>query len=174
MALLLIHMAETQLDVRGLAKPEAYRTLKASLDALCEGIDDPIAIMSTMACVLHYGFGHLWTGFYRRVGPANLIVGPYQGTLGCMEIEFGRGVCGTAALSKKTVIVPDVRLFPGHIACDARSLSEIVVPVFDHRGEVIAVLDIDSAATGTFDDDDEIALKAWVSRFATDPMAPAQ
>lgn len=159
-------MAETQLDVRGISKPGAYGVLKEQFDALCEGITDPVAIMATMSCVLHLGFGHLWTGFYRRIGPTKLIVGPYQGTLGCMEIEFGRGVCGTAAQSRKTVIVRDVRLFPGHIACDARSLSEIVVPVFDHRGEVMAVLDIDSADTNTFDEEDRRQLEAWVARFA--------
>lgn len=159
-------MAETQLDVRGLGKPEAYRTLREQFDAICDGVTDPIAIMATMAGVLHHGFGHLWTGFYRRIEPTRLIVGPYQGTLGCMDIEVGRGVCGTAALRRRTVIVPDVRLFPGHIACDARSLSEIVVPVFDDRGEVMAVLDIDSAATGTFDDEDAQALESWVTRFA--------
>ena len=164
-------MSETQLDVRGIAKPEAYRALKEQFDATCEGITDPIAIMATMACVLHYGFGHLWTGFYRRIGPTQLIVGPYQGTLGCMEIEFGRGVCGTAAQSRTTVIVRDVRLFPGHIACDARSLSEIVVPVFDHHGEVMAVLDIDSADTNTFDDEDRRELENWVAWFARSPAA---
>lgn len=161
-------MAETQLDVRGLAKPQAYRTLEEQFDAICDGVTDPVALMATMACVLHYGFGHLWTGFYRRIGPAALIVGPYQGTLGCMDIEFGRGVCGTAAQTRKTVIVPDVRLYPGHIACDARSLSEIVVPVFDSRGDVIAVLDIDSAETNTFDNDDRRELEKWVTRFASD------
>ncbi len=159
-------MSETQLDVRGIAKSEAYRALKEQFDAVCEGITDPIAIMATMSCVLHLGFGHLWTGFYRRIAPTKLIVGPYQGTLGCMEIEFGRGVCGTAAQNRKTVIVPDVRLFPGHIACDARSLSEIVVPVFDHRGEVMAVLDIDSADTNTFVVEDRRLLETWVAGFA--------
>jgi GAF domain-containing protein len=159
-------MAETQLDVRGVAKSEAYRTLKEQFDSVCEGVTDPIAVMATMSCILHLGFGHLWTGFYRRSGPAQLIVGPYQGTLGCMDIAFGRGVCGTAAQSRKTVIVPDVRLFPGHIACDANSLSEIVVPVFDSHGEVMAVLDIDSAQTNTFDDEDRRQLESWVERFA--------
>lgn len=159
-------MAETQLDVRGIAKPDAYRALKEQFDAVCEGVTDPIAVMATMSCILHYGFGHLWTGFYRRIGPTQLIVGPYQGTLGCMDIAFGRGVCGTAAQSRKTVIVPDIRLFPGHIACDARSLSEIVVPVFDSRGEIMAVLDIDSVATNTFDDEDRLQLEGWVARFS--------
>ena len=147
-------MPETQLDVRGIAKPDAYCTLLQQLDAVCEGVADPIAVMSTMSCILHHGFGHLWTGFYRRIEPNRLIVGPYQGTLGCMEIALGRGVCGTAALNKRTVIVDDVRSFAGHISCDARSLSEIVVPVFDRHGDVMAVLDIDSAHTGTFDETD--------------------
>ncbi len=159
-------MSETQLDVRGMEKPEAYRILREQFDSVVDGITDPIAIMSTMACILHQGFGHLWTGFYRRIDPARLIVGPYQGTLGCMEIAMGRGVCGTAALTRQTVIVPDVRLFPGHIACDARSLSEIVVPVFDPHGEVMAVLDIDSAETGTFNEEDQRQLESWVARFA--------
>ena len=124
--------------------------------------------MATIACVLHNGFAHLWTGFYRRIESTQLIVGPYQGTLGCMEIKFGSGVCGTAALNRQTVIVPDIRLFAGHISCDARSLSEIVVPVFDCRGDVMAVLDIDSAKTGTFDDVDKRELESWVARFAKD------
>jgi L-methionine (R)-S-oxide reductase len=157
-------MSESQLDVRGVPKPEAYSTLREQFDAVCEGVTDPVALMATTACILHYGFGYLWTGFYRRVGPDRLIVGPYQGTLGCMEIEFGRGVCGTAALERRTVIVPDVRLFPGHIACDARSLSEIVVPMFDHLGEVTAVLDIDSDETGTFDEEDRRHLESWLAR----------
>lgn len=160
-------MAETQLDVRGLPKRDAYDTLKQQLNALIEGIDDPVAVMSTMACLLHLGFGHLWTGFYRRVTPSRLVVGPYQGTIGCMEIEMGRGVCGTAAQRRETIVVPDVREFPGHIACDARSLSEIVVPVFDHRQEVIAVLDIDSAELAAFDDEDRGQLEAWVAVFST-------
>jgi len=159
-------MSETQLDVRGIAKPDAYRTLLEQLNAVCDGVADPIAVMSTMACILHHGFGHLWTGFYRRTEPKRLIVGPYQGTLGCMEIELGRGVCGTAALHRQTVIVDDVRLFAGHISCDARSLSEIVVPVFDSHGEVMAVLDIDSVNTGTFDETDKNHLESWVARFA--------
>jgi L-methionine (R)-S-oxide reductase len=161
-------MSETLLDVRGMAKPDAYRILKEQFDAVCEGVTEPIAVMATMACILHHGFGHLWTGFYRRIEPTRLIVGPYQGTLGCMEIKLGSGVCGIAAVNRQTVIVPDVRLFTGHISCDARSLSEIVVPVLDCRGDVIAVLDIDSADTGTFDEIDKRELELWVTRFATD------
>ena len=158
-------MAETTLDVRGLDKREAYAQLAAQLDAILEGIDDPIAVMATMSCVLHQGFGHLWTGFYRRVGDALLRVGPYQGTLGCLEIAFGRGVCGTAAAERRTVIVADVHAFAGHIACDSRSRSEIVVPVFDREGALLAVLDLDSEELGTFDEIDARALEAMVERF---------
>lgn len=159
-------MPEALLDVRGIAKGDGYRVLEAQLDAVCGSVDDPIAVMATMACILHHGFGFLWTGFYRRIAHDRLVVGPYQGTLGCMDIEFGRGVCGTAALNRQTVIVADVRRFAGHISCDARALSEIVVPVFDSRGEVMAVLDIDSADTGTFDDVDRRNLESWVTRFS--------
>lgn len=159
-------MAEAQLDVRGLPKPEAYRQLRSHFDALCEEKTDPIAAMSTLACLVHHGFGHLWTGFYRRIEPSRLVVGPYQGTLGCLEIELGRGVCGAAALRRQTVIVPDVRSFAGHITCDPRSCSEIVVPVFDPRDELVAVLDIDSAEFNAFDGEDQRQLEAWVAWFA--------
>jgi L-methionine (R)-S-oxide reductase len=166
-------MTESQFDVRGMPKPDAYRILKEQFDAICAGVTDPIAVMATMVCVLHHGFGHLWTGFYRRLEPTRLFIGPYQGMLGCMEIDLGRGVCGTAAQTRQTVIVPDVRLFAGHIACDARSCSEIVVPVFDHRGELLAVLDIDSVEVGTFDDVDKRALESWVVWFADFRPSPA-
>ena len=159
-------MAETQLDVRGLGKAEGYRALRSQFDALCEGVTDQIALMSTMACVLHYGFGHLWTGFYRRVDESRLMVGPFQGTIGCLEIEIGKGVCGTAAASRQTVIVPDVNTFEGHIACDSRSRSEIVVPVYDRRGELIAVFDIDSEYIGSFDEEDRDQLESWMQWFA--------
>lgn len=166
-------MAETQLDVRGLKKAEAYRTLQVQFDALCEGVTDEIALMSTMACVLHFGFGHLWTGFYRRVCPSTLLVGPFQGTIGCLEIEVGKGVCGTAAAREEPVIVPDVSAFPGHIACDARSRSEIVVPVFDRTRTLIAVLDIDSAELASFDEEDRQALESWVKVFERAVYGPA-
>ena len=121
--------------------------------------------MATMSALLHHGLGHLWTGFYRVVAPDLLRVGPYQGTLGCLEIAFGRGVCGTAAAERRTVVVEDVETFPGHIACDGRSRSEIVVPVFDARGALIAVLDIDSEEIGAFDDEDRRALERLVKWF---------
>jgi L-methionine (R)-S-oxide reductase len=159
-------MAETQLDVRGLDKAEGYRALRAQFDALCEGVSDEIALMSTLACIVHLGFGHLWTGFYRRVNATRLMVGPFQGTIGCLEIEFGRGVCGKAAQTRRTVIVSDVSAFEDHITCDSRSRSEIVVPVFDRTGEVIAVFDIDSEKLGAFDEEDRRQLESWVSVFA--------
>ncbi|MDY7230639.1 GAF domain-containing protein [Hyalangium rubrum] len=161
-------MAEVTLDLRGRPKAEAYAELHKHVEAVLEGLDDEIAAMSTMSCLLHFAFGHLWTGFYRVVEPGKLLrVGPYQGTLGCLEIKFGRGVCGTAAATRETVVVPDVHAFPGHIACDGRSASEIVVPVFGQNRELIAVLDIDSEHKATFDDEDRKALEslmAWFSR----------
>ncbi|APR85495.1 Hypothetical protein A7982_10844 [Minicystis rosea] len=159
-------MAETTLDVRTLPKADAYQVLTEQLGAILHGIEDPIAAMATMACVLHQGFGHLWTGFYRAVSPSLLRVGPYQGTLGCLEIVLPRGVCGTAAAERRTIVVPDVEQFPGHIACDGRSRSEIVVPVLDRSGALIAVLDVDSDRVGTFDDDDARGLEAIAGWFA--------
>ena len=158
-------MAESVLDLRGVPKSEAYVLADQAIASLLEGIDDEVAAMATIASVLHHGFGFLWTGFYRRVSDSLLRVGPYQGTVGCLDIAIGRGVCGTAAAEGRTVIVPDVREFPGHIACDARSLSEIVVPVFDGGGKVVAVLDVDSADLGTFDEDDRVGLERIVRRW---------
>src|SRR5919112_527560 len=138
-------MAEETLDLRAVPKREAYEQLAGHVDAVLAGIDDPIAGMATISCLVHHAFGHLWTGFYRVVEPDRLLrVGPYQGTLGCLDIAFGRGVCGTAAAERRTVVVEDVHAFPGHITCDARSRSEIVVPVFDRTGALIAVFDVDS------------------------------
>jgi L-methionine (R)-S-oxide reductase len=159
-------MAETVLDVRHEPKDRAYSLVHAVTASLLAGIDDDVAAMATLSSVLHHGFGFLWTGFYRVVGPTSLRVGPYQGTIGCLEIEFGKGVCGTAAAERRTVIVPDVRRFPGHISCDARSQSEIVVPVFDRDGRLTAVLDIDSERTNTFDERDRDGLERIVRLFA--------
>src|SRR5215217_645611 len=113
-------MAEETLDLRSLPKPQAYAQLADHLEAVLAGISDEVAAMATVSCLVHHAFGHLWTGFYRVVEPGRLLrVGPYQGTLGCLEIAFGRGVCGTAAAELRTVVVEDVNEFPGHIACDA-------------------------------------------------------
>jgi GAF domain-containing protein len=131
------------------------------------GVRDPIAAMATMSALIHHAFGHLWTGFYRVVEPDQLLrIGPYQGTLRCLEVAFGRGVCGTAAAEGRTLIVDDVQSFPGHIACDARSRSEIVVPVFGRRGELVAVLDVDAAVLGAFDADDQRGLEGIISWFS--------
>jgi GAF domain-containing protein len=159
-------MAEAQLDLRGLPKPQAYAEAQAATSSLLDGIADEVAAMATIAAVLHHGFGFLWTGFYRVVGPSHLRVGPFQGTVGCLDIEFGKGVCGAAAAERRTVVVPDVSRFPGHITCDVRSRSEIVVPVFDGAGGLIAVLDVDSDRLATFDDQDKAGLEAIVRWFA--------
>lgn len=160
-------MAEVTLDLRDRPKTEAYTELRGHIDAVLEGIDDEIAQMATVSALVHHAFGFLWTGFYRVVEPGRLLrVGPYQGTLGCLEITFGRGVCGTAAAERRTVIVPDVEKFPGHIACDGRSRSEIVLPVTNARGELIAVFDVDSENVGTFDEDDARGLGDILARFA--------
>jgi L-methionine (R)-S-oxide reductase len=160
-------MAETTLDLRSLPRPEAYEQLDAHIRAVLDGVDDDIAAMATMSALIHHAFGHLWTGFYRVVEPGVLLrVGPYQGTLGCLDIRIGRGVCGTAAAERRTMVVPDVHAFPGHITCDARSRSEIVVPVLDRRGELLAVLDIDSAELAAFDAADQDGLERIVGWFA--------
>ena len=160
-------MAEVTLDLRGKPKAEAYAELKRHTEAVLEGIDDDIAGMSTMSCLLHHAFGHLWTGFYRVVTPGKLLrVGPYQGTLGCLEIAFGKGVCGTSASEARTLVVEDVHAFPGHITCDGRSSSEIVVPVFGKSRELIAVLDIDSEHKAAFDQVDRQHLEELMGWFA--------
>lgn len=161
-------MAETIPDLRKVPKARAYAELKGHSDAILGGINDEVTAMATMAALIHHAFGHLWTGFYRVIIPGQLLrVGPYQGSLGCLDIAFGRGVCGTAAAEMKTVIVPDVEKFPGHIACDARARSEIVVPVLGRRGDLIAVLDVDSDRLDAFKTEDQQGLERMVSWFAT-------
>src|SRR5215217_8252516 len=153
-------MAEITLDLRAAPKAQAYEELQQHVQAALAGMDDPIAGMATMSCLIHHAFGHLWTGFYRVVQPGQLLrVGPYQGTLGCLEIKFGKGVCGASAATGETMVVPDVHAFPGHITCDGRSQSEIVVPVFGQNRELIAVLDIDSEHKASFDDVDRQQLE---------------
>lgn len=126
---------------------------------------DDIALMATINSVLANRFDYyFWTGFYRVCGD-KLVVGPYIGTVGCLQIDFGRGVCGTAAAKRETVLVPDVNEFPGHIACDANSKSEIVVPVFGRDGELMAVLDVDSDRLNAFDEEDRAGLERIVALF---------
>ena len=143
-------------------KAERYGALLVEIDSVLMGEDNRVARMATVAAMLAAAFDtFLWTGFYVvEPGPANeLVIGPYQGSLGCLRIAFGRGVCGTAAAERRTMIVADVDAFPGHIACDSRSRSEIVTPVFDGDGQLIAVLDVDSAELGAFDEGDKAGLE---------------
>ncbi len=166
-------MAETTLDLRGVSKPEAYATLQMHADSVLEGVSDEIAAMATLSALIHHAFGFLWTGFYRVVEPdRTLRVGPYQGTLGCLEIAFGRGVCGTAATTGQPVLVRNVEDFPDHIVCDARAKSEVVIPVFDHAGALIAVLDVDAAAVNAFDEADVTGLTRIVAWFRTPRPEP--
>ena len=151
-------MAE-QLIISDGSKEEKYALLYSQVAALTEGESDLIANMANIASMIHDTFGFWWTGFY-RVTDNQLILGPFQGPLACSRIGFGKGVCGTAWKLRKTVIVPDVDKFPGHIACSSASKSEIVVPVFDKDGyEIIAVLDIDSDSLDTFDQTDRFWLE---------------
>jgi len=139
-------------------KQALYREAGARLGGLLEGEADGIARMSSVVAVLHGTMPHyFWTGFYRVVG-ASLVVGPYQGTPGCTRIGWGRGVCGAAWRSGEAQVVADVHAFPGHIACDARSASEIVVPL-RRGGRVVAVLDVDSEEPGAFDEVDREGLE---------------
>ena len=135
-------------------KAARYAELAEEIAAVLEGEPNVTARMATVASMLSDAFeSYFWTGFYvvDPEKPEDLVVGPYQGTLGCLRIAFGKGVCGAAAADRKTQIVEDVHAFPGHIACDSRSNSEIVVPVIDAQGRLIAVFDVDSTAFGAFD-----------------------
>ena len=135
-----------------MTKEEHYNSLLPQVKALCEGETDLIAKMANVAALLHHEFDFWWTGFYRVVNN-ELLLGPFQGTIACVHIAYGRGVCGTAWKERRTVVVPDVEEFPGHIACSSESRSEIVVPIFNDA-DIIAVLDIDSRDLATFDDID--------------------
>ena len=146
---------------------ERYASLAEEIESVLEGETDLVARMATVAAMLADSFERfLWTGFYivDRTAGDRLVVGPYQGSLGCLRIVFGRGVCGTAAASRRTLIVSDVDAFPGHIACDSRARSEIVVPVFDAADALIAVLDVDSAAPDAFSEADARGLEDIVRR----------
>lgn len=143
------------------AKHERYRTLRTSIEGLLDGEDDWIAAMATVSCELHHGFASYdWTGFYRAVSPELLVIGPYQGGHGCLRIPFERGVCGAAARSRETQLVPDVNAFADHIACSSTTQSEIVVPVLRPDGTVLAVLDVDSDAPAAFDAVDQEHLES--------------
>jgi GAF domain-containing protein len=160
-------MAYAARDDRPADKAARYAEVEAEILAVLDGEPNRIARMATLASMLADAFPvFFWTGFY-IVDPDRadeLVVGPYQGTLGCLRIAFGRGVCGTAARDQATQIVADVHVFPGHIACDSRSASEIVVPVFDASGALIAVFDVDATEISAFDAVDAEALERLMAR----------
>jgi len=147
-------------------RAQRYAAVAEEIASVLEGETNLVARMATVASMLAASFPYyFWTGFY-VVDPlksGELVVGPYQGTLGCLRIAFGRGVCGAAAATGKTQIVPDVHAFPGHIACDGRSASEIVAPVFGADGELMAVFDVDSTEPAAFDEVDGAWLEEILS-----------
>lgn len=156
----------------GETKVQAYVRVGKEIAAIVKGEPSHTARYATAACLLAQNFGprFFWTGFYVVDADKSdqLVVGPYQGTLGCLRIPFGRGVCGAAAQTGETQLVADVHAFPGHIACDSRSQSEIVVPVFDKAGQIAAVLDVDSADPDAFDAEDQAGLEAICKVLLTD------
>jgi GAF domain-containing protein len=135
-------------------KTAKYELLTEQIRALIAGETDLVAVMANVSAAIHETMGFWWTGFY-RVMNGELVLGPFQGPVACMHIGYGKGVCGTAWKDRRTIIVPDVEQFPGHIACSSLSRSEIVVPVFSTAGDVVAVLDIDSKELATFDTIDQ-------------------
>jgi L-methionine (R)-S-oxide reductase len=145
-------MAETLL-ITGTTRSEIYQSLLPQIVALTDGEADFTANLANVAGALRQGLGFFWVGFYLVRG-SELVLGPYQGPVACTRIRKGKGVCGTAWAENKTLVVPDVDAFPGHIACSSASKSEIVVPLHDAQGEVIGVLDVDSDALADFDDTD--------------------
>ena len=151
-------MAEELNIIEG-TKEEIYEALLKQIESVVADESDLIANMANVASMIHETFHFWWTGFYRVISDKELVLGPFQGPLACTRIRKGRGVCGTAWAEAKTQVVPDVDLFPGHIACSSASRSEIVVPLFDEKDEVYAVLDIDSAELNTFDETDKLYLE---------------
>ncbi|MEP4039307.1 GAF domain-containing protein [Pseudophaeobacter sp.] len=138
-----------------------YDALSKTIAALTEGEDDAVALMATVACELHHSDDRFdWTGFYRVVDTELLKIGPYQGGHGCLQIPFSRGVCGAAARTGEAQLVADVEAFPGHIACASSTRSELVIPVWNAGGQVIAVLDIDSDQPDAFTLEDQRQLTA--------------
>ena len=153
-------MAE-ELKIAEGGKEARYALLYEQIKSLLAGETDPVARMANVAAMIHFTFHFFWTGFYRVVGD-ELVLGPFQGPLACMRIGYGRGVCGAAWKEARTLVVPDVELFPGHIACSSLSRSEIVVPI-ERDGVILGVLDIDSEALATFDEVDQVWLERIVA-----------
>jgi GAF domain-containing protein len=152
-------------DVSASSKTEMYRDILSALDALTAGEPDPIANMANTAALLFEYLPDLnWAGFYRLIGD-ELVLGPFQGKTACIRIAMGKGVCGTAAATRETQLVEDVHAFPGHIACDAVSASELVVPIVS-QGQLIGVLDLDSPTVGRFDAGDAAGCEMLVRLLA--------
>ena len=144
------------------SKTDQYRSLLPQIRALTEGEPDRVANLANVVAALKQQFGWLWVGFY-LVKDGELVIGPFQGPVACTRISKGRGVCGTSWQERRTLIVPDVEAFPGHIACSSLSRSEIVVPVF-HQDEVVGVLDADSVELNDFDEED----RRWLEELVAD------
>ncbi len=150
-------------------KESAYQTLVPQVRALIEGESNLIANLANISSALKMTFEHLWIGFY-WVEEEQLVLGPFQGPIACTRISKGKGVCGTAWENRKTVIVKNVNLFPGHIACSSDSVSEIVVPIFSREGHVIGIIDIDSTTEGSFDNIDQKYLEQ-IAQIITNSIA---
>ncbi len=149
-------------------KPDIYQDVTKKIIAVLDGETNITAQMATLICLLAGAFpsAYYWTGFYcvDPDNPSELVIGPYQGTLGCLRIPFGRGVCGTAAIQQQTQIIDNVHKVQNHIACEIASTSEIAVPVFNAKSELIAVFDVDSTQVAMFDDIDKHYLEALMAR----------
>jgi L-methionine (R)-S-oxide reductase len=154
-------MAESLTVPKSASKEDIYQALMPQIESVLGATTDMVANMANVAAILKTAFDFHWVGFYRAVKPETLILGPFQGPLACVEIPFAKGVCGAAARTQKTVIVPDVEKFPGHIACSSLSKSEIVVPGVVN-GKTVFVLDVDSDQLNTFDETDRL----WLEKIA--------
>ena len=154
-----------------MTKEEKYEELTAQIKCLIEGETDAISVMANVSAAIQEKMGFFWTGFYVDHGDC-LHLGPFQGSVACMRIPYGRGVCGTAFERRETIVVPDVEQFPGHIACSSFSRSEIVVPVFTEGGVPMGVLDIDSRELDTFDDTDRRHLERICSLLSHLKLTP--
>ncbi|GFE66283.1 GAF domain-containing protein [Litoreibacter roseus] len=148
-----------------------YPDIQKTVASLTDGETDTVALMATVACEVHHADDRFdWTGFYRVTEPELLKIGPYQGGHGCLVIPFSRGVCGAAARTGETQLVPDVDDFPGHIACASSTRSELVLPVFDHGGDLLGVFDIDSNQPDAFAEEDAAQMKLLLeATFARPP-----
>ena len=149
-------MAE-DIQIQGTTKEEKYKSLLPQIKALVETESDLIANMANVCAALKFGFNFFWVGFY-LIKDNQLVLAPFQGPVACTRIPLGKGVCGTAWKNNQVLVVDDVDLFPGHIACSSLSKSEIVLPIYDANKHIVGVLDVDSDAYKTFDDTDKIYL----------------